>query len=93
MQRGNCYHKKKMCKDETWSLLPQNANMQKKCKVMGETPNLNSTCLTHWNLRISSKVSSRENKQVEGFEFYFNSIMISSSRIRVYIKFLIFRFG
>jgi hypothetical protein len=30
MQRGNCYYKKKMCKDETWSLLPQNANMPKK---------------------------------------------------------------
>jgi hypothetical protein len=43
---------------------------------MGETPNPNNIFLTHYNLGMSSKVSSRENKQVEGFQFYFDYTMI-----------------
>jgi len=38
MQKGNFYHEKKRCKDETWSSLPQNVNKPKKMQGDGKNP-------------------------------------------------------
>jgi len=57
-------------------------------KVIGETLNLNNPYLKHQNLRRSPTGSSNKKKQIKNFEFY---LKIDGARIKVCIKFLIFR--